>query len=234
MAQLPDRPFDLSKLRISDADRERASEIVRHATGEGRLDLNEADSRLRAIYAATTYGELEAINDDLPAVVNRAGSAGGLRQAPESGLAVAIMSGFERKGAWRVPRRMTSIAFWGGGELDLREAIIDADEVRIRAFAVMGGIDIVLPENAEVHSSGFGIMGGFDHAADDCRKATGPRIIVTGFAFWGGVAVRKRPTDPELRRQREARREERRLRREERARLKAERRLLRYERRRLM
>jgi hypothetical protein len=59
---------DRSHLRISDADRAAAAERLRIAVDEGRLDLTEYDSRLRSAYAATTYGELEPITADLPAV----------------------------------------------------------------------------------------------------------------------------------------------------------------------
>jgi hypothetical protein len=59
---------DRSHIRISDADRAAAAERLRIAVDEGRLDLTEYDARLRAAYAATTYGELEPITADLPPV----------------------------------------------------------------------------------------------------------------------------------------------------------------------
>jgi hypothetical protein len=59
---------DRSHIRISDADRAAAADRLRIAVDEGRLDHTEYDARLRAAYAATTYGELEPITADLPAV----------------------------------------------------------------------------------------------------------------------------------------------------------------------
>lgn len=59
---------DHSHLRISDADRAATAERLRIAVAEGRLDLAEYDARLRSAYAATTYGELEPLTADLPAV----------------------------------------------------------------------------------------------------------------------------------------------------------------------
>ncbi len=59
---------DRSRLRISDADRAATAERLRIALDEGRLDLTEYDDRVRSAYAATTYGELEPITADLPAV----------------------------------------------------------------------------------------------------------------------------------------------------------------------
>ena len=59
---------DRSHIRISDADRAAAADRLRIAVDEGRLDLTEYDTRLRSAYAATTYGELEPLTADLPAV----------------------------------------------------------------------------------------------------------------------------------------------------------------------
>jgi hypothetical protein len=39
-------PGDLSRMRISDADRHRVAEVLRQAAGEGRLEFDELDERL--------------------------------------------------------------------------------------------------------------------------------------------------------------------------------------------
>lgn len=54
-------------LRASDADRQRVADRLRQAMDEGRLTLLEYDERLRAAYAALTYGELAMVTNDLPA-----------------------------------------------------------------------------------------------------------------------------------------------------------------------
>ena len=54
------------KLRISDADRELVSKLLKVAIDEGRLTLAEYDERLRQAYEAKTVGELAPIISDLP------------------------------------------------------------------------------------------------------------------------------------------------------------------------
>ena len=61
-------------LRASDADREQVSQRLRHATAEGRLGGDELEARLDALYAARTYGELDALVVDIPASRSVAGS----------------------------------------------------------------------------------------------------------------------------------------------------------------
>jgi uncharacterized membrane protein len=55
-------------MRASDADRERAAEVLREAHAEGRLSAEELHERLDAVFAARTYGELAPVTADLPAV----------------------------------------------------------------------------------------------------------------------------------------------------------------------
>ena len=216
MANVPDLPDQTPPqapaLRASDADRERIAEILRTAATEGRLDLNELDERLAGVYAAKTYSELEPLVRDLPVSAPAAPLMGGSRiggTATSTG-GVAIMGGFERKGQWVVPELFVGFAFWGGGELDLREARFATAEVELRMFAIMGGIDITVPEDAEVIVNGVGIMGGFDHRASGPGRPGAPRIKITGLAFWGGVSVQRKAPQEELDRLKAQRRMERR------------------------
>ncbi len=104
------------------------------------------------------------------------------------------MSGFQRKGNWMVPPRFNAVAFWGGGELDLREASFAEREVVINCVAIMGGIEITVPPGVEVDVRGIGVMGAFDQDHRYGPPAPGaPRVVVTGLAFWGGVAVKVKP-----------------------------------------
>ena len=63
MPNVPARPDDQ---RASDADRESVAEDLRDAFGEGRLDVDEYQRRLDAVWASRTYGELDRLTSDLP------------------------------------------------------------------------------------------------------------------------------------------------------------------------
>ncbi|PAZ10855.1 hypothetical protein CLM62_38855 [Streptomyces sp. SA15] len=215
---------DAPELRASDADRERVAEVLRDALAEGRLDMEEFEERLDATYKARTYGELAPITRDLPAAGAPAPKVSMTKQPAESGSwagrivggegsstwGVAVMSGFQRKGRWTVPRRFNCFAFWGGGEIDLREANFADGEVEINCVAIMGGVQVIVPPGVEVVVRGIGIMGGFDHREEGVPGDPGaPRVIVTGFAFWGGVGVERKLTRSDRQRLKEERRQER-------------------------
>jgi hypothetical protein len=111
---------------------------------------------------------------------------------PTSTAAVAVMGGFARKGRWTVPSRFTAFAFMGGGEVDMRDARFATREVTILAFAILGGMDITVPEDADVRVTGFGFMGGFDHGHAQPGAPDGPVILIKGLAFMGGVGLKRR------------------------------------------
>lgn len=56
-------------MRAADADRERMAERLRMALEDGRLTLDELDERLREVYVAKTFGDLDRVVADLPATV---------------------------------------------------------------------------------------------------------------------------------------------------------------------
>lgn len=192
---------DHGDLRASDSDRERVAEILREAAGEGRLSLGELDERLEAAYAARTYAELEPITRDLPGTGHApspaappAGDVHRFGGEPTSSTAVAILGGFDRRGDWVVPANFTAVAILGGGQIDLSEARFAEPTVTIHAVAIVGGIDITVPADATVQVNGVGIVGGFDHAVSGNGQPGGPRIVINGLAFTGGVEIkRKRP-----------------------------------------
>jgi hypothetical protein len=189
-------------MRASDTDRDRVAGILREAAAEGRLTMEELDERLDAVYAAKTYAELEPITHDLPhpgtahVPAPSAAPAGDVHRfdgEPTSSTAIGIMGGFSRKGDWVVPKNFTAVAIMGGGEIDLREARYAEPVVNIHVVTIMGGIGVIVPEDANVRVTGIGIMGGFDHSASGSGQPGGPTIVVNGVALMGGVDVKRKP-----------------------------------------
>lgn len=186
-------------MRVSDADRDQAAEVLREAAGLGRISLDELNERLDLAYAAKTYADLETVTRDLPRAGGAAPAAslGGfpaerLGGTPRNKFALAFMSGVRRSGPWVVPSVYIAFAFLGGVELDLREARFSQPEVTIQAYAFMGGVSITVPDDIEVDVGGIGFMGGFDHRASGSGVPGAPRLRIIGFAMMGGVDVRRK------------------------------------------
>jgi len=199
-------------MRASDADRERVAQVLHGALSEGRITMDELEERLTTVYGAKTLGELVPVTVDLPATTASTALEPATTRAlgfpdtrvgghPGSAVSVAVMSGAMRKGSWVVPRQHTSFAFWGGVEIDLRTARYAEKQTTITAIAIMGGIQITVPDDINVDVTGIGLMGGFmldDKAGTPPAPATAPTVKVNGLAFWGGVVVIRKPREKEL------------------------------------
>jgi hypothetical protein len=189
-----DGPPDASDARASDVDRERVADVLRQAAGEGRLTMEELEQRITSVYTAKTYAELEPLTRDLPTpgrapqppITQQARPPFALRP---SRFAISIMGGFHRGDNWAVARGLTAITVMGGGKIDLRDAQFTDGRASITAFALMGGIEIITPDDAYVDVRGMGIMGGVSHAARGPGQPGGPIVTVKALALMGGVKV---------------------------------------------
>lgn len=186
---MSDRKPRAASPHASDDDRIQAAQLLSEAASHGRLTLADYEERLAKAYAAKTYEELERLTDDLPeAAEYRRGKS---RPAPSTML-LAILSGFERRGRWYVPGRMTTFTLFGGGVVDLRYADFTSSEVEIHAYSILGGQTILLPPEVNVEIDGRGVLGGFDSDVGDGGTPGAPRVKIKGFSLFGGVGVKRR------------------------------------------
>lgn len=213
-------------MRATDDERRRAADELAAALGRGQIDLTEFDERTNRVWAARTHDDLvdplaDLVPDPMAAIRGQAARGGDIApvrddaRPPASSrdlsavakahvtgetggtpLSVAVMFGSELDGDWVCPPVHTSIAVMGGTDIDLRRARFTAHETRIAAFAVMGGIDVYVPEDVRVSIEGFGLMGGFDKKRSHGTTIAGhdlppdaPLVRITGLALMGGVDV---------------------------------------------
>ena len=110
---------------------------------------------------------------------------------PRFRMSLAILGGASRDGAWVVPPEYKAIATLGGIKLDMSDSTFAEPETVIKAYAVMGGMEIIVPADAEVDVGAVGIMGGVDHGAEGPGTPGGPRIRIVGVAVMGGIEVKR-------------------------------------------
>jgi hypothetical protein len=172
---------DLPEIRVADDERERAVLDLREHAVAGRLTLEEFSERVDQAYAARTRGELDLVLRELPAAP--------LTPARTRRFGLAVMGGTNWRGRLRLPEHSTIVAIMGGANIDLRRAHIEAPEVTITAWAIMGGVNVTLPPNVEADVSGFSLMGGRnDHTRTPAHPAAVVRI--RAYSLMGGFNVR--------------------------------------------
>ena len=174
---------DELELRVSDRERDEVVRTLRNAAADGRLTLEEFSERVESTYASRTRGELERVTSDLPAPAIRS------RKKPKW-LTLSIFGGADRKGRWRVARRSFVLTLFGGADLDLRQAELDAPAVTVFSLCLFGGTDFYVPEGVEVDLRGFALFGGNDeHGVEGNLAPAAPLVRVYAFTLFGGFDV---------------------------------------------
>jgi hypothetical protein len=198
---------------ITGRDLETARDDVIQALGvhfaSDDISLDELDRRLTLAFRAQNLAELTAVLDDLP--VLPAFARGPMRvsrehvltsnDVPPRGIVGAFMGGTSRTGPWFVPRHIKAVAVMGGVELDMRNARFAPGVTEIEVFALMGGVDVLVPHGVRVEAIGFAVMGGFDATAGDVSGGgpDQPVIRLSGFVALGGASARhKTPSNKAL------------------------------------
>jgi hypothetical protein len=88
------------------------------------------------------------------------------------------------------------LCWFGGGTVDLRGVTLDPAGAHLTVRAIFGGGLLVVPDDWQVDLRVIGIMGGVGDGRDvRARPADAPRLIVDGFAFFGGFGISARPPE---------------------------------------
>ena len=160
------------------AARERVIELLTSHFANDQLTEAQLDTRLKAVYAARTTSELDAIVSDLPS----------LALSPRTDTNItAILSGQERKLAGVVPRELTLKSRLAYVELDLRDATFAPGITTIDVRTFMGYVEIRLPVGVRVESHGRALFGYFAvKGMDDDSESI---VRITGRAMFGYAEV---------------------------------------------
>jgi len=197
---VPRAPTVTNDVLASDADRAQIQALLSDAYTGGKLSYSEFNQRTDQAWKSRYRGELRKLVSDVGPTDRRlpepsAGKALANRVTGGDGPAwsLALMGGTDRIGQWTLPEQHTAVATMGGITLDLREADFQASVCTITAIALMGGVEIIVPDDVNVEINGVGIMGGFGGkarrmSAPNIRPGA-PTIRVSGIALMGGVDV---------------------------------------------
>lgn len=115
-----------------------------------------------------------------------------LQRSGDFARGTAILGGYKYKpnGGQFSGGEITAI--FGGFEMDLRQTTMKHDTVRIDVFCMMGGGEILVPGGWEVSIQAQAIVGAVEDKtiALPTTDATRPKLLITGFALFGGVVVK--------------------------------------------
>ena len=117
---------------------------------------------------------------------------------PDRVNATSILGGITERSVSRDFHGGRLTAFLGGVSVDLREAEIVEKPARIYVSAILGGVEISVPQHWNVKKDVRPIAGGVDdrrplfrhHDDDDGSPDNAPDLVVTGSVLLGGLLIR--------------------------------------------
>jgi hypothetical protein len=113
----------------------------------------------------------------------------GADNAEERDTIVNIFGGANRCGRWTVPKEIRIFSIFGGSSIDFTDAIFHTPNVTIKILCVFGGEEIYVPENVNIVSKAFCILGGIDNSAPSIADRQAPTITLEGLVLFGGVDI---------------------------------------------
>ncbi|WP_172383475.1 DUF1707 domain-containing protein [Streptomyces sp. MNP-20] len=184
-------------LRASDADRERAAEVLADALATGRIDPQEHSERLDRVYAAKTLAEIEPQLADLPDPGTSLTEAparptpGAIPESADDTL-YGIFSDVVRRGRWSPGRRTHAYAVFGDVVVDLSEAVFQHRQIVVKGFALFGNVKVRVPENVSLRGRGTAVFGAFEVDTLASAERDAPVVFVEGLAVFGDLTARPR------------------------------------------
>jgi uncharacterized protein DUF1707/cell wall-active antibiotic response 4TMS protein YvqF len=172
-------------LLASDSDRDIALALLREASVDGRLTLEDLAERAEMVHVART-------RDDVAAAT--AGLAPAL-PAPthEIERQRALMSSIERRGRWRLAPRSRFSAILGSMTLDMREAVLPGPEIGIEVRSVLGSVVVIVPEGVQVELTGNGALSSQNLRVEGVPPEGAPLIRIRHSGALGSLEIRSRP-----------------------------------------
>jgi class 3 adenylate cyclase len=173
-----------AELRASHADRDRVVEVLKAAAADGRLTSDDLDQRLETALTARTVAELDPLVADLT-ITTRA-------EVPDLARIECGAGSARRDGSWVVPRRLEIHIGSGSVQLDFRQAVIGAPELRIDAQVSSGSLKLITRPGIVVDADDVTVNSGSVKVA----PAAGPdapaelRVKVSGRVGSGSVSAR--------------------------------------------
>ncbi len=186
--------IDPRNLLVSDAEREHVGQLLQRAVGQGRITIDEFDTRMAAAMAARTRGDLNAVVMDIAEAAPTAKGAGDTPAQRAAKNEVQLRGGMgdiKRRGYWVVPPTVKVTGGMGDTLLDFTEAELTSPVTTVEASLGMGDLTIVLPVGASVDLDDANCsIGSVNNRTARYRPEPGaPHFVVRATVRMGDVTV---------------------------------------------
>ena len=183
-------PTNAPAPRIGHKERDDAVELLRSAAGDGRITLDELETRVEAALEARTADDISVLIADLPEPAGTVALAANAQ--PAQPVRLVVSHGMvERFGAWLVPQEVTVELRHSTCTLDLRTPTLPAGGVTIAVQARHSSIKVLVAEDAVVDLGNVGRHHSVtrDRGARLVTSVSGPPIVFVGDLHHSAVKI---------------------------------------------
>ena len=163
-----------------DDARRKAVDILSEQFAHDRLSLEEFEELVSRVQKAGALSGIQGVVDRLqmaqageggPSALSAAAAGRSLERGRAYGerasqrdtdSAVAVLGETKRAGHWLPARKTRVVATLGSVELDLRDAALGPGEFEFDVKAILGSVEIIVPEGLQVECGGSAILGSID------------------------------------------------------------------------
>jgi hypothetical protein len=175
-------------VRASDAEREQTIGRLREAVTSSRLTLDEFSERVGNALEATTRRDLDVLTSDLPD-----SATGPMPVRRRTRLTASVLAHVVRRGRLRLGRRTTVLSVLADVDLDLRDSVVDTGATIVSVLALLGNVDVYVPEGVDVQVSGFSLLGHRREWGRDITTRSVPCVRVQVIGLAGTIDVWRVP-----------------------------------------
>ena len=193
--KLEDRPIEQVKEEVID--------VLIHNYSHGIISNEAFERRLDAVIATSSHQEMVDQIQDLDAApddtlkkqkeqqfsVNYSQTA-----AEDTETLLNILGESDRSGVWTVPKEIKVFTILGGSTLDFTNARFTSPNVTVKVVSILGSDKIYVPENVNVLSRAFCILGSSKNKAPSVASAHAPTITIEGVIFLSELSIKIKTT----------------------------------------
>ncbi|NOY10294.1 MAG: DUF1707 and DUF2154 domain-containing protein [Spirochaetes bacterium] len=156
------------------------------------ISVEEYEKRVDIALNTSTGEDLIRLSGDLVPLAGqqKPASPRPVRHSKQKDLIVGILSGIRRRGRWNPAKHNKIITVLGGVKLDFTEVQMPDGTTTLEFFCLMGGLDIIVPDDVRVDVSGLPIMGSIENRVSDPEDPNCPVLKIRGITLLGGVEVK--------------------------------------------
>jgi Domain of unknown function (DUF1707)/Cell wall-active antibiotics response 4TMS YvqF len=158
----------------------------------GRLTLDEFSERVELVLGARVGRDLVNVGADLPDLPAPAPAP--TRRKP-SRLTVAVFGHAVKRGRVRLRRRSAVFSIFSDVDLDLRDAEMDDPRPVVNVLALLGNVDVYVPDTLGVDLGGLTVFGRQRDWGQETGRPTAPKVQVRSLSLFGTVDVWRVPDD---------------------------------------